>query len=290
MFRVARGRSYARQHAAIHESFIGRGLPLRPGIGTDPTPRSRNRLVGVEDDDTVEPALQPVTIPRAPVTDLGPLPQLAKRHGDAPRGTSQLHDQGTGKSVLDALRRDIGIENDVIHQLGEIRPAVGVGIGDELLELLIGVEDTLLRHVADRRDRAHALAADSSSTDTRGRRRGTRGVPPALSAVIGTSFVPVSSVAPQTHGKRTSVGRLCRIRAEACPNRDLEGRSVAGQAHAERASRAPSKAPQCGFDPHRGHVQHPHKKPADCWVGYGSSEAPLARFLGYAASWSVPVA
>lgn len=57
------------------------------------------------------------------------------------------------------MRGNIGIENDVAHELRKVLVPSGVHVFEEVFQLIIRVEDTTLGHLLDRFDRAYPLSS-----------------------------------------------------------------------------------------------------------------------------------
>jgi hypothetical protein len=114
MLKVASGKSWARQHAAIQLSLAGRGRPRRLA--------SAEILPYVREVASSEskPQLEIFAGARSPAARGRPLPQFADGHErHAPGHAGQSRGQRISELALDRPGRHIGVKDDVAHWAGQ---------------------------------------------------------------------------------------------------------------------------------------------------------------------------
>jgi site-specific DNA recombinase len=125
------------------------GYPLRWGravIGT------------VKHWDTAEPLVHPPLANRSPLPTERPLRQLPCGH-ECHRwlAPDQFRQQTRRELPFETQRRDVSVQDDPVHQLGQVGSPGRVGVGDELFQFLIGVKDTITSQVIRRFDRPYEV-------------------------------------------------------------------------------------------------------------------------------------
>lgn len=135
--RVASGRSYTRQHAAIQVSLAGLGRPRSIAGGGDLTPRYCDVFRAGQDGHVGKPVCEFIAARGSPFAQVSPLGQLGESdERDQRVTTGKAREHRHGQLALETERSNVGIENDRVHSPGTLRQfsaASGVGVVQELL-------------------------------------------------------------------------------------------------------------------------------------------------------------
>jgi hypothetical protein len=86
------------------------------------------------------------------------MPRSRKRDGRL--ATDQFREQSRRELPLETQGRDISVQNDPAHPLGQIGPPGRVGKGKELFQFLIGLKDAITSQILGRLDGLGTLRAE----------------------------------------------------------------------------------------------------------------------------------
>jgi hypothetical protein len=140
---------------ATHPGVVLRpGTPALLGRSRDLSPNSRDVIGTVKHWDTAEPLVHPPLANRSPLPTERPLRQLPCGH-ECHRwlAPDQFRQQTRRELPFETQRRDVSVQDDPVHQLGQVGSPGRVGVGDELFQFLIGVKDTITSQVIRRLSR-----------------------------------------------------------------------------------------------------------------------------------------
>ena len=115
----------------------------------------------VQHGNPAQPAGHPLPAQRSPLPPRRPLGQF--RLGDECDGglpADQLSQQPRREQPLETAGRDVRVQDDPVHLLGQISPPRCVGVRQELFQFLIGLEDPVTGKIIGRADRLGVLRAE----------------------------------------------------------------------------------------------------------------------------------
>jgi hypothetical protein len=139
------------QRQVVSQAASGNpGVILRPWSASpfrgrgELSPHHGDVISAMQDRKPLQPPGHPLPPQLAPLPPLRPLCQLALRdERDSWFATDQPGKQRRRERTPEAAGSDVGVQDNPAHRLGQIGPAGRIGVGQELLKLLIRLEDTV---------------------------------------------------------------------------------------------------------------------------------------------------